>query len=78
MANVGYRPTVVAGQNKALLEVNLFNFKQDLYGESIRVFFISKIRDEVKFSNIEVLQEQLLADKKKAKEILAKHSNEEF
>ena len=30
MANVGYRPTVVAGQNKALLEVNLFNFKQDL------------------------------------------------
>mgnify|MGYP004419228541 CR=1 FL=1 len=78
MANVGYRPTVVAGQNKALLEVNLFNFKQDLYGESIRVFFISKIRDEVKFSNIEVLQEQLLADKKKAKEILAKHSNYEF
>ena len=70
--------TVVAGQNKALLEVNLFNFKQDLYGESIRVFFISKIRDEVKFSNIEVLQEQLLADKEKAKEILAKHSNEEF
>ena len=59
MANVGYRPTVVAGQNKALLEVNLFNFKQDLYGESIRVFFISKIRDEVKFSNIEVLQEQI-------------------
>ena len=78
MANVGYRPTVVAGQNKALLEVNLFYFKQDLYGESIRVFFISKIRDEVKFSNIEVLQEQLLADKEKAKEILAKHSNEEF
>ena len=78
MANVGYRPTVVAGQNKALLEVNLFNFKQDLYGESIRVFFISKIRDEVKFSNIEVLQEQLLADKKKAKEILAIHSNDEF
>ena len=78
MANVGYRPTVVTGQKNALLEVNLFDFNKDLYAQSIRVFFIEKIRDEVKFNNLEVLKEQLLHDRNCAKEFFDKHSLAEF
>lgn len=78
MANVGYRPTVVTGQKNALLEVNLFDFNKDLYAQSIRVFFIEKIRDEVKFNNLEVLKEQLLHDRNCAKEFFDKHPLAEF
>ncbi len=70
MANVGVRPTVVARQEKAILEVNLFDFSHSLYGQSIRVFFIKKIRDEIKFSGTDALMEQLKADKLEAQQFL--------
>jgi len=78
MANVGYRPTVVPGQKKALLEVHLFDFHRDLYGQSIRVFFLKKIRDEEKFSNLDVLKEHLFHDMESARGILLKDDFDEF
>ena len=77
MANIGYRPTVINGQEKALLEVNLFDFNKDLYGKSIRVFFIKKIRTEQKFENVNALKEQLEADRLEAKRVLEEHSFDE-
>lgn len=77
MANIGYRPTVINGQDKALLEVNLFDFNKDLYGKSIRVFFIKKIRTEQKFENVNALKEQLEADRLEAKRVLEEHSFDE-
>jgi len=70
MANVGFRPTVIKNQVKSILEVNIFDFKENLYAQSIRVFFIKKIRDEMKFSSIEELTEQLKLDKHTAQGIL--------
>ncbi len=78
MANIGYRPTVVANQDKALLEVNFFDFHSDLYGKSIRIFFIKKIRDELRFNDIDVLKEQLCKDRLQAQAVLLEHNFDEF
>lgn len=68
MCNIGVRPTF--GQNFKTIEVNLFNFNKDIYGERIRLSFHKRIRDEVKFENLEALKEQLKEDQKRAYEIL--------
>ena len=60
VANVGYRPTV-DGQDY-LLEVHIFNFNQDIYGEHLTVHFIEKIRDEKKFDSFEALKTQIWQD----------------
>jgi riboflavin kinase/FMN adenylyltransferase len=60
VASVGTRPTV--NETKALLEVFLFNFNQDIYGRHIQVSFLKKIRDEKKFDSLEELKEQIQKD----------------
>jgi len=59
-ANLGTRPTVDG--LKTLLEVNLFDFNEDIYGKNIKVIFHKKIRDEKKFDSVEELKEQLKED----------------
>ena len=53
-----------------LIEVNLFDFDGNLYGQQIRVRFIDRIRDEVKFDGLQALKAQLEQDREKVKEIL--------
>ena len=60
IANLGYRPTF--NQNKILLEVNIFNFSKNIYGNKIRVEFIEFIRGEKKFKNINQLKKQIDKD----------------
>lgn len=60
VANVGIRPTV--GGDKALIEVHLFDFDREIYGEHVQVFFLSKLRDEQKFSDLTELQRQIGQD----------------
>lgn len=68
-ANVGSRPTV--GGNKIILEVHLFDFNQDIYGQHVRVEFIKKLRDEEKFSTVEAMRVQIVEDVKFARVVLA-------
>lgn len=68
MCNIGVRPTF--GQNFKTIEVHLFNFDQDIYGERVRLSFVKRIRDEVKFENLDALKNQLEKDQKQAYEIL--------
>ncbi|ELR68053.1 Riboflavin kinase / FMN adenylyltransferase [Fulvivirga imtechensis AK7] len=68
MLNIGYRPTV-NGKSRTI-EVNIFDFSSDIYGETISIHFIRRIRDERKFNNINELKEQLMKDKTLAIEIL--------
>jgi len=60
VANVGVRPTI--REDKALLEVHLFDFNRDIYGEHVQVHFLHKIRDEQKFANLDELIEQIKQD----------------
>ena len=68
MCNIGHRPTV-QGIGKTI-EVNLFDFKQDIYGEHLRLYFVERIRDEQKFENIVALKAQLANDEIRSREIL--------
>lgn len=69
VANVGFRPTV-KGQN-CLLEVNLFDFSGDLYGQRVEVELVAKIRDEKPFHSLDALQKQIMNDADKAKALLS-------
>lgn len=71
MGNIGYRPTVANGE--LTIEVNIFGFDQDIYGEEICISFIDRIRDEHKFENLQALKEQLVKDKIVVTEVLSKH-----
>lgn len=66
VASVGTRPTVDG--TKMLLEVHLLNFRGDIYGEYIKVEFCEKLREEVRFSGIDQLKEQIAVDVLVAKE----------
>jgi riboflavin kinase/FMN adenylyltransferase len=66
IANIGKRPTLC---NKLrLLEINIFNFERNLYGQYVTVEFLKLIRREKKFSNFNKLVEQIRLDKSTAEE----------
>jgi riboflavin kinase/FMN adenylyltransferase len=60
IANIGIRPTVDG--KEPLLEVHLFDFSGDLYGQLLTVEFVRKIRDERTFDGLESLQAQIHTD----------------
>lgn len=60
VANLGRRPTVDGTKN--VLEIHLFDFDQNLYGEMLQVFFLHKLRDEIKFSSVDALITQIHDD----------------
>lgn len=70
MLNIGMRPTFNNNADNRSIEVNIFNFSEDIYGKSVTLNFVDKIRNEQKFDGIEALIEQLKADKKSASKIL--------
>ena len=61
-ASIGVRPTVEKGETKPRLEAHIIGFEGDLYGKEIKIEFIEKIRDEVKFDSVEDLKKQLSLD----------------
>lgn len=63
MCNIGVRPTVGAG-NALTIETNIFGFDEDIYGLDLRLSFIRKIRDEVKFNDFSLLAAQLEKDRR--------------
>ena len=72
VASVGTRPTV-AGGGKTLLEVFIFDFNRDIYGKFIEVQFVARLRDELKFPDLETLTEQMHLDTRQAQEQLSLH-----
>lgn len=69
MLNIGVRPTV-SDENKISIEVNIFDFDKDIYGDKIEVQFISKLRNEQKMNGLNELITQLNEDKKRAQKLL--------
>ena len=62
MCNIGNRPTVGAG-NARTIETNIFDFDEDIYGLDIRVTFLKRIREEIRFSSFTQLKAQLERDR---------------
>ena len=62
MCNIGYRPTVGAGNGRTI-ETNIFGFDEDIYGLDLHLTFIGKIRDEVRFDSLDDLKVQLEKDR---------------
>lgn len=61
MMNIGVRPTVDG--TKRTIEVNIFNFNEDIYGKMLRVYIKKYLRGEVKFNGLDELKAQLAKDK---------------
>lgn len=72
VANVGVRPTVNDG-TLANLEVHLFDFDGDLYGERLSVEFMTRLRDEKKFESLDALKAAIAADQQAARAWHASH-----
>ncbi len=72
MMNIGIRPTF-EGVSETM-EVNIFNFSSDIYGQEVQIQFVDRIRDEQSFDGVEALKAQLKKDESGAKEILKKIS----
>jgi len=72
VASVGRRPTVNPVPIP-LLEVHLFDWDRDLYGEHIKVRFLKKLRDEKKYDGLPALQAAIAEDARQAREFFAAH-----
>lgn len=68
MGNIGVRPTIDHGD--LTIEVNIFNFDEDIYDEQITIQFVDRLRDEKKFENLDALKAQLAKDKEQSLDIL--------
>lgn len=69
VANVGCKPTL--GVFRPTLEVHLFDFKADIYGEYVEVEFLQKLRDEQRFDSLSELKQQIATDSEQAKAFFA-------
>ncbi len=71
MANIGYRPTINQSQD-ITLEIHFLNFNKNIYNKSVRIIFLKRIRNEMRFNSKEELINQLFIDK----EIVASFFNQ--
>jgi riboflavin kinase/FMN adenylyltransferase len=70
-ANLGQNPTF--GEKKFSFEVHILGLNRDILGENLRVHFIQRIRDEIKFDNVNELSHQMRRDIDKVQEIVKEH-----
>jgi riboflavin kinase/FMN adenylyltransferase len=69
VASLGVRPTI-ASDGEPLLEVHLFDFDGDLYGQRIEVEFVAKLREEERFDDLDALKAQMDLDAVQARSVL--------
>lgn len=69
VANLGFKPTV-STELRPSLEVHLLDFSGDIYGSHLQVLFLHKLRDEMKFSGLEALKQQIALDVQQARRVL--------
>jgi riboflavin kinase/FMN adenylyltransferase len=70
VANLGVRPTI-AGEGARLLEVHVFDYAGDLYGATLRVHLVRRLREERRFAGLDALKEQIARDADDARQALA-------
>lgn len=70
MMNIGVRPTVTEGIEKTI-EVHVFEFSEMIYGKTLTIDFVARLRDEMKFEGLQALINQLKKDKTDALSLLS-------
>ena len=71
MMNIGENPTIA--EKGSSIEVHLFDFQDDIYGQSIKIQLIDRLRDEQKFTSVEELKKQLEKDRETSLKIIGTH-----
>jgi riboflavin kinase/FMN adenylyltransferase len=69
MMNIGFRPTIDQSARRTI-EINLFNFNEDIYGRILTVYVKKFLRHEIKFPGLDALKQQLAKDKQDALEAI--------
>lgn len=72
--NIGVKPTFSDDEINPTLEVHIMDFAEQIYGEEVKVQFVSFLRDEQKFASVDLLIEQIAQDAERASAILAGES----
>ena len=70
VVNLGVRPTLAAAGGERLLELHMFDFNEEIYGEDVEVTFHSCLRAERKFASLDALKEQIALDVAEARRVL--------
>jgi len=68
MMNIGIRPTIDG--TKRVIEVNLLNFNEDIYGSTLKVYLKKYLRGEQKFNGLEALKNQLAKDREEVQKVM--------
>lgn len=76
MLYIGNRPTLKIHQNKTI-EVNIFDFDKNIYGDKVRLELVARTRDDKAFENLEQLSAQLAEDRKETQAVIAAMEGEE-
>lgn len=77
MASIGYNITFKTDQELSI-EVNIFDFDEEIYGDDIKIEWVSYLRGEKRFNSADELISQLQEDEVKSREILSKEANKHF
>ena len=67
MMNIGIRPTLKTA--KKVIEVHIFDFHQDIYGQKLRIHLTHFLREEIKFNNLQELKEAINKDEKRSRKL---------
>ncbi|MBI1854703.1 MAG: bifunctional riboflavin kinase/FAD synthetase [Chloroflexi bacterium] len=70
--NVGVRPTFKSEATRPLVEAFILDFNADIYGQDLRLEFVARLRDELKFPSVDALVEQMQRDVAWARQLLSK------
>ena len=73
MLNIGFRPTIL-DKGERRIEVNIFDFNNDIYGQTLTLKFVKMIRTEKTFANLDQLKNQLIKDENKCRVVLGDFS----
>jgi riboflavin kinase / FMN adenylyltransferase len=70
VTNIGMRPTF--GETAPTIETHVLDFSGDLYGQSVRLAFVQRLRDERRFEDVDALKAQIDADKRRAERLFTR------
>ena len=68
MMSIGFRPTV-DGKTR-VVEVNIFDFDEEIYGQTLKVYLKKYLREEIKFDGLDALVKQIGLDKVESLKVL--------